>query len=85
MNLVFTETDGLWVAKFTATAPFNLHVERKKAGSLKVDQKTAGSEYAFSEDLSTQKVHDLDITGVIFPKEIRITSTSEVDLAIITF
>lgn len=84
-QLTFTKEGDYYVAKFTAVSSFNLHIERVKAGALKIEQKTAGTEYAFSDALPNQKTYDIDITGFVFPKEIRVTSTVEVILGIVTF
>ena len=38
MDLVFREVEGKYVAEFTATSDFNLHIEREGKGSLALYQ-----------------------------------------------
>lgn len=87
MNLNFSKVNNEWVAEFQATNSFNLHLEREGSGDISIYQKTVGNKYAHVEFdvLPHQKVVDVDFTGGIFPKDIRIVSESQPTMGFITF
>lgn len=85
MNLTFTKQGNSYVAEFDATADFNLHIERPKEGYLRVYQRTGGSGgFAYVEGLSQyafDKIIDLDFTGAVYPKSIKVVSDVQPSLA----
>jgi hypothetical protein len=87
MNLSFSKVNDEWVAEFQATNSFNLHLEREGSGDISIYQKTVGNKYAHVEFdvLPHQKVVDVDFTGGIFPKDIRIVCESQPTMGFITF
>ena len=90
VKLDFVETiEGKeWVAEFTATGNFNLHLERETNGSLIVKQRgTETGEYAaaFVKGVyEGQRVFDYDFGALVYPKWIRIESGSKVVSGTIT-
>ena len=90
VKLDFVETiEGKeWVAEFTATGNFNLHLERDNNGSLIVKQRgTENGEYAtaFSRGMyEGKRVFDYDFGALVYPKWIRIESGSKVVSGTIT-
>lgn len=87
MELEFKRVGSRWVAEFEATGKFNLHIERKKRGSLALFQKSvADGEYA-SESVwsdSAEAVVDKDFSAEIYPKYFKVTSGSEVVNGVVT-
>ena len=90
MKLNFSKQDGRWVAEFTATADFNLHIEGVNDGNVQVYQRgTSTGEYAFVRG-SVQypnygKVYDMDFTAVVFPKYIKVSCATEPVEGVATF
>jgi hypothetical protein len=83
MELVFNEVaEKVFEAEFEATGDFNLHLERENTGSLVVSQRgSASGEYVSSFALSTyegQRVIDYDFGALVYPKWIKVTSSSKV-------
>lgn len=91
MELNFAETiEGKeWVAEFEAPSDFNLHIERADSGSLVVSQRgTASGEYetAFVKGMYEGGiVIDCDFGALVYPKWIKVTSSSEVVSASVNF
>lgn len=91
MELAFIKTNtGSWVAEFEATADFNLHIERDGTGPIRVYQRTsAEGDFAavneFGVDNDRRTVLDVDFTGVIYPKTIKVESETEPAMALVTF
>lgn len=89
MELNFTKEGNNYVAEFSATGDFNLHVERPAGGLFKVEQRTSESgQYASVEDLGWRRgqgVIDLDFTGVVYPKSIKVVSEVEPTMGVVTF
>lgn len=89
MELIFREEDGKFVAEFTATSDFNLHLERKDKGSLALYQTGSQSgqyveAYVVSGMLG-EKVIDTDFGALVYPKYIKVVSGSKVNIATVTF
>lgn len=89
MNISFTQQGNAYVATFEATNAFNLHIERSQVGFIRMEQRTpeAGS-YAPVDGFggfSWDKVLDVDFTGGLFPKSIRIISETQPTMAFVTF
>ena len=89
MELVFSKIENDWVAEFEAPGDFNLHLERKSTGSLVISQRgTASGEYsaAFAKGIyEGQKVIDYDFGALVYPKWIKVESSSEVVSASVNF
>ena len=85
-NITFEKQGDVWVSEFTINADTNLHIEKKSAGTLKVYQRTAGTEYALVNMLMKHsgKANDLDLVGAIYPKDIKVVSPAEVIVGILT-
>lgn len=88
MALKFTQVDEKWVAEFSVTDDFNLHIEREESGYLIVNQRTtAEGKYDSIRDGSFNygdPVVDIDFTGVIYPKYIQVISKVEPTYAEVT-
>lgn len=82
LNFVETIEEKEWVAEFEAPSDFNLHIERADSGSLVVSQiGTASGEYetAFVKGMYEGGiVIDCDFGALVYPKWIKVTSSSEV-------
>ena len=83
MELQFQKVnENEWVAEFQATADFNLHLERVSSGSITVAQRgTESGEYdtAWAKGVyEGQRVIDYDFGALVYPKWIKVTSSSEV-------
>lgn len=92
-NLIFdsVEENGqrVYVAEFKATGPFSLHIERRESGRITVYQKSyENGKYATVKnvDIAPQDtIIDAEVPGGVFPKWIKIKSSSEVEVAEVTF
>jgi len=92
-NLIFdfVEENGqkAYVAEFKATGPFSLHIERRGSGRITVYQKSyENGKYATVKnvDIAPQDtIIDAEVPGGVFPKWIKIKSSSEVEVAEVTF
>lgn len=92
-NLIFdsVEANGqkVYVAEFKATGPFSLHIERRESGRITVYQKSyENGKYATVKnvDIAPQDtIIDAEVPGGVFPKWIKIKSSSEVEVAEVTF
>lgn len=89
MDLVFSKVGNEWVAEFQATADFNLHLERVSSGSITVAQRgTDNGEYdtAWAKGVyEGQRVIDYDFGALVYPKWIKVTSSSEVVSCVVNF
>lgn len=92
-NLIFdsVEANGqrVYVAEFKATGPFSLHIERRESGRITVYQKSyENGKYATVKnvDIAPQDtIIDAEVPGGVFPKWIKIKSSSGVEVAEVTF
>lgn len=94
-TLTLTFTKGifkdkvLWEATFTASADFNLHLERPTAGLLVAQQRTTeAGEYANVSEFNGQDFKNvIDATFIHdgFPKSIKILSENQPTMAVVTF
>ena len=87
MELTFEKVGNQYVAEFQATNDFNLHIEREEIGVLEVHQR--GSEegkydFAWSTGVNGRKVVDYDFGALVYPKWIKVVSSSEVSKAFVT-
>ena len=89
-NLEFKKKDGLWVSQdVTVTGDYNLHVERDKAGSIGIEQRTAGGEFSpcIVPDCvrnAEGKAFDFDFIHAVYPKTIRVISTVQPESGVVT-
>lgn len=88
MELQFTQEGEQYVALFTATGDFNLHIE-KPSGRIYLLQSTVeNGRYDGVKGASWGKLDgtiDTDFTGMVYPKYIRIESEVEPSVAVVTF
>lgn len=79
MNLNFTLQEGKYVSEFQITKDFNLHIELPYSAPMFIYQRTAGTEYekinAFESDI--QKIVDVDMCALVYPKYLKIVSEVE--------
>lgn len=80
-SLTFNKEGGNWVAYFKAETDFALHIERDEAGVMSMEQSTTGGGYAVVEDFPARarygRAFDYEFSALVYPKFIRIASTSE--------
>lgn len=88
-NLVFTKQDSGYVAEFTATGDFNLHIEKKEKGGVFFYQKSIyDGEYVPIKDIKFDKYDfylDTDFSALVYPKYIKIVSNAIPEVAVVTF
>ena len=89
MEITFEKVnEHRYEAYFEALGDFNLHVERVKNGTLEVYQRgIAEGEYdfAWSAGIGARKVIDYDFAAFVYPKWIKVVSSSEVVTASVNF
>lgn len=95
MEIIFKESaqtfhgEAGYEAEFEVTGDFNLHLERRSGGRFFVYQKTvADGKWDMVDDadnLDHKAVIDLDFTGLVYPKWIKVVSESEPTMAVVTF
>ena len=89
MEITFEKVnEHRYEAYFEAPGDFNLHVERVKNGTLEVYQRgVAEGEYDFSwsAGIGARKVIDYDFAAFVYPKWIKVVSSSEVVSASVNF
>ena len=91
MEIAFNEVaEKVFEAEFEAIGDFNLHLEREDTGSFVVSQRgSASGEYVTSFVSSTyegrQRVIDYDFGALVYPKWIKVTSSSKVVKGEVTF
>lgn len=89
MEITFEKVnEHRYEACFEAPGDFNLHVERVKNGTLEVYQRgIAEGEYdfAWSAGIGARKVIDYDFAAFVYPKWIKVVSSSEVVSASVNF
>lgn len=88
MELVFNKQEDFFVAEFSVSADFNLHIERAETGFIQIKQRTTPSgEYDYIKGLNiTQNnlVLDYDFSSIVYPKYIKIVSKTEPTMAEVT-
>lgn len=89
MEISITQKGKNYVGEFTVTEDFNLHVEKSREGYLLISQRTTEfGEYASlqdARDIFRNKILDIDIQAVIYPKHIRIVSEVPVEKCTVTY
>lgn len=89
MDLQFTKQGDKYVAEFSATSDFNLHLEKPQGGDVKFFQSSVeGAKPAPIRGVKFYKFDlflDEDFTSLVYPKYIRIESEVEPTMAVVTF
>ena len=90
MELNFAKKNNVWEAEFEATGDFNIHIEGVVEGNIAVYQRTTTSgEFALVRGSqiypSYGKVYDLDFSGVVYPKTIKVACVTEPISGVVTF
>lgn len=80
MKLTFNKIENKYVSEFEVTSDFNLHVERPNGGLFNIYQRTSASgKYAKINEFNTdgKSVVDVDFTGIVYPKSIKVVTNVE--------
>lgn len=89
MEIEIYQIGQKYVGEFTVTEDFNLHVEKLKEGNMYVYQRTTDSgDYVPQQEVRNifwNKIIDIDMQGVIYPKYIRIVSDAPIIKCVITY
>ena len=86
MEVSFVRQGASYVAEFEAPADFNLHLERTGGGIVRVYQRGCpDGEYELAYTSIEDKVFDKDMGALVYPKWIRVSSSSEVLSASVNF
>lgn len=89
MDLTFVQENDWFVSQFEATGDFNLHVE-KSEGAIYLYQRTSSvGEFDFIKNFGWNRdgdnIIDMDFSGVVYPKTIKIKCKVEPTIAVVTF
>lgn len=88
MDLNFELQGSYFIAEFEVTSDFNLHIEKDPIGEFFVYQRTAGGQYDLVQDFKKDKgddaIIDYDFQALVYPKWIKIKSSVEPLVAIVT-
>lgn len=88
--LTFSKQGEVYVSnEVTVNKDYNLHLEREGGGVLKIEQKTAGTQFAECKlppelTMWAGQVIDYDIAHGVYPKTIRVTSATNVTSGTLT-
>lgn len=89
MELTFTKQGNLYESIFEATGDFNLHLELDKIGYIGVYQRgTSEGLFSLSHECKfndARDVYDIDFGALVYPKWIKVTSSSNVVKGEVTF
>lgn len=86
-EITFTKIGNEYVAEMQVSGDFNLHIERADISKFRVLQRTSSEgKFAIVKNLGIvgDPVVDMDFSGVVYPKTIRIESGLQPSVAIIT-
>lgn len=86
-DLTFNKVGNEYVAEVEVAGNFNLHIERSEISKFRVLQRTASSgKFALVTDTGIvgDPVVDMDFSGVVYPKTIRIESGVNPSVAVLT-
>lgn len=84
MELIFTKSSNGYIADFSASTPFNIHIERDGGRVLSVSRRTVGEGWGTIEIIRQGRVIDADVYNDI-EREFRIQSDVEPTMCEITF
>lgn len=89
MDLKFKKEGNYYVSEFKAPGDFNLHLERNGKGSLVLSQsgvEQGAYERFYSQNIEQGKtIFDRDFGALVYPKWIKVESSSEVVSASVNF
>lgn len=86
MEVSFLKQGAVYVAEFEVPGDFNLHLERKKGGIISIYQRgSSQGEYDLSYTSFADDVFDHDFGALVYPKWIKVESSSEVVSASVNF
>lgn len=93
MEITFSKSGEVYVAEFSVTGDFNLHIEGVTAGDVLISQRgTASGLYArvtrvksVNPYYSHEKVYDYDFSAAVYPKYIKVTCPENPTSATVTF
>lgn len=86
MEVSFVKQGAKYVAEFEVPGDFNLHLERKKGGIIRIYQRGCSQgEYDLSYTSLADDVFDNDFGALVYPKWIKVESSSEVVSASVNF
>lgn len=89
MELTFEKEENWYVSEFKVKGDFNLHIEKEPKGEFYLYQRTSSSgQYDIIQDFGYKKggdnVIDLDLQALVYPKWIKIKSSVNPTLAVVT-
>lgn len=86
MDVQVKQENGVYVAEFTATQDFNIHVEKVSAAPTYIYQRSTDSGKYASLDYYGNYLHnqviDTDFSAIVYPKHIRIVSEAEMTVKV---
>lgn len=86
MDVQVKEANGVYIAEFTATQDFNIHIEKSCAAPTYVYQRTTDSgEYAsldYYGNYLNNQVIDTDLRAIVYPKHVMIVSECKMTLQV---
>lgn len=90
MDLAFNQTGNKYIAEFMVTGDFNLHIEGVNEGDVRVFQRGSDSGgYALVREATPRppfgNVYDMDFSGSVYPKYIRVSCLGNPTSATLTF
>lgn len=90
MEIIFTQVaENKWESEFTASADFNLHIEKEESGILLLQQR--GSDSGKYDTVGGLKISpsdlvlDCDFAALVYPKYIKVISEVQPTLGVVTF
>ena len=88
MELTFTKDGDKYVAQFTATSDFNIHIEKSGGRIVLFQSSVENGEYDYVSGATIAEsdgVFDSDFTALIYPKYIKMVADSTPRVAVVTF
>ena len=88
MELTFNKDGNRYVAEFQTTSDFALHIEKPKGSIVILQKSVEGGRYDYIRNLNVphyDKVIDVDVVGVVYPKWIKVESGVMPTMAVVTF
>ena len=88
MEIKFEKLNGIYVAEFEITSNCNIHIEREELGMFTIESRGSKSgKYVPMENgyYGDKYIIDVDMLGSIYPKYIKVTSTSMPTYAEVNF
>jgi hypothetical protein len=88
MELTFTKVGDKYVAQFTVTSDFNIHIEKSGGRIVLFQSSIENGSYDYVSGATiadTDGVFDSDFTALIYPKYIKMTADVMPTKAVVTF